>query len=113
MTISPRRELLQPAHHWWHRWKISTQKFAVVLTLAAFLSGLSYVLLTNRTAAEGFAIEKLQTDLAQLQKANEQLELRAADLRALAAVDQSSQQLGLEPVDKFEYLPAAGPVASR
>lgn len=100
---------LDPSHaprHWWHRWQLSTQKFAVVLTVTAFLTGFVYVLLTNQTAAEGFAIKSLQRRLDVLTADNEKLELKAADLRALSAIDQVSTSLALEPTDRFEYLAA-------
>ncbi|MBI2984649.1 MAG: hypothetical protein HYY50_03425 [Candidatus Kerfeldbacteria bacterium] len=106
------RDPLHQSPHWWHRWHLSTQKFAVILTIAAFLLGLSYVWLTNRTAARGFAIDQLQRQVTALSAANEKLELQAADLRSLAAVALSSQTLNLEPADGFEYLaPTPGPVA--
>lgn len=98
---------LRPGHHWWHRLKISTQKFAVLLSLGAIVSGFGYVLLTNRTAAQGFAIKTLQRDIAELQANNQKLELTAADLRSLTAVEATSTQLGLVPADSFQYLPAS------
>lgn len=91
--------------YWWHRLRLSTQKFAVILAMGAFLSGFSYVLLTNRTAAEGFAIKKLQQQLDELTISNEKLELTAADFRSLAVIRQAGATLALEPADQFEYLP--------
>lgn len=98
------RDPLQPANHWWHRLKVSTQKFAVMLTILSVGLGFTYVWLTNQTAAQGFAIDKLQTQLEALRTSNEKLELQAADLRALSAVEVSSQTLQLEPTDNFDIL---------
>lgn len=107
-----RKDPLHQQSHWWHRMSISTQKFAVVLTIGAFLSGFSYVMLTNTTAAEGFAIKELQQKIDGLKQQNEKLELKAADLRALSAVDRSSASLQMKPADTFEYLaPTGGSVA--
>lgn len=92
-------------HHWWHRWHLSTQKFAVMLTIGAFVTGFTYVMLTNNTASEGFAIKKLQQQLDVLAVSNEKLELKAADLRSLAVIQAASTSLALEPTDSFEYLP--------
>ena len=103
---------LQSPSHWWHRWHLSTQKFAVLLCTAAVATGFSYVLLTNHTAAAGFAIKQLQNQITSLRDQNEKLELQAADLRSLSVVQNSSSELGLVPVDKFEYLgSASGTVA--
>jgi hypothetical protein len=104
---------LQSIDHWWHRWQLSTQKFAVVLTISAFLSGLGYVMLTNKTATEGFAIHKLQQELGDLKSQNEKLQLQTADLQSLAAADRVSQALDLQPVDSFEVLPTSGGAVAR
>lgn len=107
MTYRPRRsDLLEPTHHVWHRWRLSTQKFAVMLSVAAFLSGFGYVLLTNSTAAEGFAIKGLQQQVATLQTQNEKLQLQAADIQTLASVERSTASIGLAATDRFETLPA-------
>lgn len=103
---------LQASHHWWHRWHVSTQKFAAALVVMTLVLGFSYVWLTNSTAAQGFAIDDLQEKIATLQADNEKLELQAADLRSLSGVEVSTQALNLQPADSFEYLPASGgPVA--
>jgi hypothetical protein len=105
---------LRQDHHWWHRFKFSTQKFAVVLSVLAVVSGFGYVFLTNHTAQEGFAIKKLQQQISEVQASNQRLELRAADLRSLASVEATSTQLGLVPTDTFTYVaPTSGAVAAR
>lgn len=101
-----RSDPLNPTRHWWHRWKLSTQKFAALLSIGAIASGFGYVFLTNHTASQGFAIKGLQRDIARLQDENQKLELKAADLRSLSAVQATSAQLGLVPADSFQYLPS-------
>lgn len=105
---------LRADHHWWHRLKLSTQKFAVLLSVLAVATGFTYVMVTNHTAQEGFAIRGLQQRITELQDENQQLELKAADLRSLSAVQQTSDQLGLVPATSFDYLaPTSGAVAAR
>lgn len=105
---------LQPTPRWWHRWKLSTQKFAILLSAGAIVAGFGYVFLTNHTASQGFAIKNLERDIAQLQAKNQKLELQAADLRSLSVVEATSAQLGLIPADGFRYLPpTTGVVAAR
>lgn len=112
MTRTIRRtDTLQPAGHWWHRFKLSTQKFAVAMSLLAFGLGFTYVWMTNQTAAVGFAIEELQFQLEQLRDNNEQLELQTADIRALGSVATTTQQLELEPTTEFSVLEPTGSVA--
>ncbi len=105
-------DMLQPTEHWWHRFKLSTQKFAVLLTVGAFLAGFGYVMLTNRTASEGFAIKDLQRQLDRIEADNQKLDVQAADLRALSVVQRSTETMGLQPTDTVTYLtPTGGPVA--
>lgn len=107
-------DLLQPQGHWWHKLKLSTQKFAVVMSIGAVVTGFGYVFLTNQTAAQGFAIRGLQREIAKIEANNQRLELQAADLRSLSAVQTTSTQLGLVPADTFQYLaPTSGAVAVR
>jgi hypothetical protein len=67
--------------------------------------------LLTEDESQGFAIDDLETQLADVRTANEKLELQAADLRSLSGVELTSQTLALEPADGFEYLPASGAVA--
>ncbi len=115
MTHSRRsNDLLEPTYHWWHRMKLSTQKFAVIVSILAVGTGFSYVMVTNHTASEGFAIRDLETKISTMQADNQKLELKAADLRSLSAVQANSTELGLVPADSFQYLaPTSGAVAVR
>lgn len=104
----------RPDRHWWHRLKLSTQKFAVVMSIGAIATGFGYVFLTNHTAQQGFAIKGLQREIAKIEANNQKMEIQAADLRSLSAVQASSTQLGLVPADSFQYLaPTSGAVAVR
>ncbi len=110
-TVRP-NSLTNAERHWWHRLHLSTQKFAAVLVFTAFGLGFTYVWLTNQTAAQGFAIDELQQQMDGLQAQNEKLELQAADLRALSAVQVATEGLALEAANGFEVLrPVGGPVA--
>lgn len=97
---------LEQPHHWWHRIGVSSQKFAILLVVTTFLSGFGYVLLTNKTASEGFAIKQLQNNIADLQTQNEKLQIQAADLQSLAVADQAASKMNLKPVDAFQVLPS-------
>ena len=108
------REILSPERHWWHAMKLSTQKFAILVSIGAVATGFGYVFMTNQTAQEGFAIKGLQQQIAKTQADNQKLELKSADLQALAAVQASSTQLGMVSADTFQYLaPTGGAVAAR
>lgn len=107
------RNPLVTASHWWHRLHLSSQKFAVVLTISAFVTGLAYVMMTNSTAANGFAMEKLQRQLSTLQADNEKLQLQAADLRSLSTADRAGQALKLKPTTTFEVLPTSTGAVAR
>lgn len=105
MTYRPRQtSLLEQPTHWWHHWHISTQKLAVVLCALAAVTGFGYVMLTNSTAAQGFAIKGLEKQIAELKGQNEKLELQADSVRTLATVQAGSVQFNLQPTDRFDVL---------
>lgn len=107
-TRRTNNNLLNTNTHWWHRWHLSSQKFAILLTATAFVTGFIYVAMTNSTAANGFAMEKLEKQLTALQASNEKLQLQTADLRSLSVADRAGEALGLQPTDKFDVLPTTG-----
>lgn len=80
----------------------------MVLSITAVISGFAYVFMTNGTAKSGFAIKDMQQQVDELMAANEKMELRAADLRSLAAIERNSLAFNLETTDKYEYLPTSG-----
>lgn len=108
MTYRHSNNPLSPDNHWWHRFKLSSQKFAILLTISAFTTGFVYVALTNSSSAHGFAIEKLERQLTDLRGSNEKLQVQAAELRSLASADLAGRTLGLAPTSSFEVIPASG-----
>lgn len=115
MTYRPRTATpLNAPTRPWHRWKVSTQKLAVALSVMAAISGFGYVMLTNSTAAQGFAIKKLERQITAIKAANEKLALQTTAVQTLATVKAQSAQFKLQPTESFTTLaPATGPVAVR
>jgi len=72
----------------------------VVLTLVAAL----YLMLVSRTAAQGRHIQQLQTELFQLQRDNEQLEVDVARAGSASRLRERAIDLGLAPAERVEFL---------
>jgi len=108
MTPRQPRNPLTQDNHWWHRLKLSSQKFAVLVTISAFVTGFAYVAVTNASTVHGFAIEKLQRQLDDLKSGNEKLQIEAAELRSLSAADSAGHSLGLKPAQNFDVIPSTG-----
>ena len=75
--------------------------FALVVSF-----GLLYVGQVNTVATSGLAMEDLDRTIRDLQRENQDLDLRAAALRSLSTVEQSSRVLQLQVRAKIEYLPS-------
>jgi cell division protein FtsL len=71
----------------------------VVLTLVAAL----YLGFVGRTAAQGRRIEQLQTDIFQLQRENEQLEVEIGKVSAFPRLMERATALGFVPADRVEF----------
>ncbi|MFH1207358.1 MAG: hypothetical protein V1668_02000 [Patescibacteria group bacterium] len=80
----------------------------VVLLLIIAAVAISYLYYMNQTATGGFDIKGLENRIEQLGKENKQLEVRAAAIQSLSAIEQSSSQSGMVATTKIEYLPAVG-----
>lgn len=79
--------------------------WSVVLTVAALtlFSGL-YLGLVSRTAARGRHVEQLRSELAGLQRENEQLQVRVAAQGSVERLWVRAEELGFAPAGQVEYL---------
>ena len=71
----------------------------VALTLVAAL----YLTLVSRTAARGRHIEQLRTELFQLRRENEQLEVEIARESSIAGLKERADELGFGPAEQLEF----------
>lgn len=80
----------------------------IVLMLLIMIVAISYLYYMNQTATGGFDIKGMENRIEQLNKENKQLEVKAAAIQSLSAIEQSSTQSGMVATTKIEYLPAVG-----
>ncbi len=80
----------------------------IILLLLIAMVAISYLYYMNQTATGGFDIKGMENRIEQLNKDNKQLEVKAAAIQSLSAIEQSSAQAGMVATTKIEYLPAVG-----
>ncbi len=76
----------------------------LMLSLFVFLSGIVYVLETNRLAAMGNERRKAKEKLESLKKENEQMKLKEAQLRSIYELEKARKSLSLKKPEKVEFL---------
>jgi len=81
--------------------------FAVTVVL-----GISYIWQVNVAATRGFTMRDLESDIHDLQLENERLSMEASRLQSIDSVSTRIQMLGMNKVNRVEYLtPGEGVVA--
>ena len=76
--------------------------FAVVAALTLVTA--IYLGVVSQTAAQGRTIERLQAEVLDLQRENEQTAVRIAEHCAIPRVMGRAQALGFAPADRVEFL---------
>lgn len=89
----------------WYRWVWRNHKFLNLLSIAAIISlGLCYLISVNQAASGGFQVTELEQRVAELQQANEKIELQISETLSMSAVKEASTDLDLVAVEDVDYL---------
>jgi len=83
--------------------------FRFILVAILSILGLIYIKQSNEASLKGYQIGSLEEQKEQLILENEGLNVEAARLKSLSAID--AEKLELVPPQKVDYLPAQSPVA--
>lgn len=75
--------------------------------------GLLYVGQVNTVATSGLATKDLNAHIRQLQRENQDLELKIASLKSLSTVEQASRELNLQVRANVAYLPLLSETVAR
>ncbi|MBI2485245.1 hypothetical protein HYW18_03810 [Candidatus Uhrbacteria bacterium] len=82
------------------------------LLVASLVLGILYVSTVNVAAQMGYEMKDLQTRVDELAIANQQLEYRAADNRAMYNVARRVSILGMVRPESVSYVPATTPAVA-
>jgi len=83
----------------------------VFLLGAVFLSVFAYVLTVNNGSVKGFEISKLESQITDLNRQNQELSDKVEATKTLSNLEEKVKNLNMVSVSKIEYLNVSGPVA--
>lgn len=82
----------------------STKWFAYCLMALVGLVGALYIWQVNVSATHGYAVRDMESEIAQIEHENEQLQNQVSSLRSIDSVMTRVQMLGLVKVDNVRYI---------
>jgi len=101
--------------------KINTEKKSIkgfvnstVLIVALLLvCGAIYLYSINSSAVKGYQVRQVEKEIQELEKQNEDLKIREAELKSLYHVEESSKNMNMEDLKNISYIEETGPVAMK
>jgi cell division protein FtsL len=96
----------------WHRLMSRRPVINVALFVLILVLGVGYLWQVNITATSGFAVKDLNTQLTEMQEAQQKYQLKIADLQSLQRIQLATGRLKLSTQTKLQYINnTAGAVA--
>lgn len=83
----------------------------IMLGVLLVISGILYIYAINSSAVKGYQIKQIEKEISELQKENEKLKIREAELKSLYHVEEASKQLNMGEMRNISYVEEASPVA--
>ena len=77
------------------------------------ICGAFYLYQANALVSKGYAVQRLESQIADLQKAKENSNIQETELRSMYNIEKSTQNLGLVSSSDATYLELKGPVAMK
>jgi cell division protein FtsL len=84
-----------------------------ILISVVVICGAFYLYQVNALVSKGYAVQRLESQIADLQKANDNGNIQETELRSMYNIEKSTQNLGLVSSSDATYLELNGPVAMK
>jgi cell division protein FtsB len=84
----------------------------IIVTLICMV-GFLYIYEVNTLATKGFDIKKAESELEQLKKENENLNIRATELKSMNKIEEKTKDLNMVAPKDISYLNIPGNVAMK
>ncbi|MDO8529750.1 MAG: hypothetical protein Q7S18_03715 [bacterium] len=81
----------------------------ILLIIAAAV----YLYSINSSAVKGYQIRQAEKEVLELQKQNDNLKIKEAELKSLYHIEESSKNLNMENLKNVSYIQETGPVAMK
>ncbi|MFA5926514.1 MAG: septum formation initiator family protein [Parcubacteria group bacterium] len=77
------------------------------------LLGVFYIFEVNNMATKGYDIKKLESQIGDLKKENENLQIRSAELKSMYNIEEKTKELNMVAPKDISYLNVPGNVAMK
>ena len=84
---------------------------SILVIILASLACAFYVYSINAGAAKGYQIRQVEKEIGDLQKENEKLKIKEAQLKSLQHIEETSRNLNMADLKNVSYIEETGPVA--
>ena len=85
----------------------------VLIFALIFISGAIYLYSINSSAVKGYQVRQVEKEIQDLQKENENLKIKEAELKSLYKIEESSKNLNMEDLKNISYIEETGSVAMK
>ncbi len=85
----------------------------VLLSAAAVVVGVLYLVETSSVATKGYDINDLQKQISNLKRENQRLELSVAEFRSMASIQERIKTLNLVTANDIVYVSGGGVAMAR
>ncbi len=85
----------------------------VLVVILLFIAGAIYLYSINSSATKGYQVKQVEKEIQDLEKENENLKIKEAELKSLYHIEESSKNLNMEDLKDVSYIEETGPVAMK
>lgn len=89
----------------------SFSKLVFMLAFSFIIAIFFYIFSINSAAIKGYNFKKAENELNNLNKANEDLKIKEAELRSLRNVEEASKKLNMAEINNVSYIQETSPFA--
>lgn len=93
--------------------KVSKLTVVFVLLFFVFCAGVTYIFQINKMATMGYEIKKTEKQIEELEKQNEVLQIRAAELKSMHNLESDKERMNMKKPDEVGYIEIDEPVAMK
>jgi len=93
--------------------KVSKLTLVFVLLFFVFCAGVMYIFQINKMATMGYEIKKTEKQIEELEKQNEALQIRAAELKSMHNLESDKERMNMKKPDEVGYIEIDEPVAMK
>jgi len=75
------------------------------------ISGILYIYSINSSAVKGYQMKQVEKQISDLEKENDKLKIREAELKSLYHVEEATKDLNMAEMKNVSYVEQTSPVA--